>query len=343
MKKVSIIMPAYNAEKTIENTINSVLNQEYSKEYYELIVINDHSIDNTEQILIKYSKNYPDNIKYFNSPKDKKGVSSARNFALSKCKSKYVMFIDSDDIYDKKMVSTMVENIEKIDADMVACGYKRILVGRNRERELSLDEKEAINLEQVKKVLESLQSTGLFNQLWNKIFKLDLINDKKISFKESIAIGEDYRFILEYTMNCTKIKNINEILYYYYSNPNGLNLKHYEEKLAIKLDNLNFHKSLYNKHNLDTRYIDNLYLLTFLSGISDIIEHDNKKIAKEQISKYNNNLEIKNNIQEIYNKAENVKTKILAKIIIKKSDRYMFVLGKVMRILKKIYRKMKFE
>lgn len=341
MKQVTIIMPAYNADKTIESTIKSILNQNYQKENYELIIVNDHSSDNTEEILKKYSEKYPQNIKYFNNLKEKKGVSSARNLALTKCNSKYVMFIDADDCYNENMITTMVNTMEQCNTDMVVCGYKRILVEKNRERLLYLEEQEAKEIKEIKVLLEKLQNVGLFNQLWNKIFKLDRIKENNLEFLENISIGEDYRFILEYTINCTKIKNINEILYDYYSNSQGLNLKHYEEKLIVKLDNINFHKKMYEKYNLDTYYIDKLYVLTFLSGISNVVEHNTKEIAKEQIKKCNDNLEIKSNLQRIYDNVKNIKIRLLIRFLLKTKHLYLF--GKIMKILKHIYRRVKFE
>lgn len=341
MKQVAIIMPAYNAEKTIEKTIESILNQDYQKENYELIIVNDHSIDNTEQILKKYSEKYPQNIKYFNNLMEKKGVSSARNLALSKCNSKYVMFIDADDCYHENMIATMLNTMEQHHTDMVVCGYKRILVGKNRERLLHLEEQDAKDIQEIKILLEKLQNVGLYNQLWNKIFKFNIIKENNLKFLENISIGEDYRFILEYTANCTRIENISKILYDYYSNSQGLNLKHYEEKLMVKLDNINFHRKIYETHNLDTYYIDKLYILTFLSGISNMVEHDSKKVAKEQIKRYSNNLEIKTNLQRIYHNVKDIKIKLLTKFLLKAQHLYIF--GKMIKILKHIYRRVKFE
>jgi len=113
MDKVSIIMPAYNAENTIKNTIESILNQNYDN--YEIIVVDDGSTDNTQNIVknIDNSK-----IKYFKLETNK-GVSNARNFGIEKATGNYIMFIDSDDLYLDTMIEKMVNGIKE--SDWVIC------------------------------------------------------------------------------------------------------------------------------------------------------------------------------------------------------------------------------
>ena len=102
---VSIIMPAYNAESTIFESIKSVLNQTYQD--WELIIINDGSIDKTESIV----KNIFDKrISYYYQTNS--GVSAARNFGLTVCKGDYIAFLDSDDCWDKIKLFEQLEFFE---------------------------------------------------------------------------------------------------------------------------------------------------------------------------------------------------------------------------------------
>ena len=87
---LSIIITAYNAEKTIERCINSILENEYND--YEIIVINDGSSDKTEKVIELFAS---DKIKYFS--KKNTGVADSRNFGIEKAKGEYITFIDSDD------------------------------------------------------------------------------------------------------------------------------------------------------------------------------------------------------------------------------------------------------
>lgn len=102
LPKITIILPNYNSEKTIKSTLNSILKQNYKN--WELIIVDDNSNYKTKEILnqIKNSK-----IKiYFNSKN--KGAGYCRNLALRMTKSKYIAFIDSDDIWEKNKLKNQM-------------------------------------------------------------------------------------------------------------------------------------------------------------------------------------------------------------------------------------------
>ena len=103
---VSIIMPAYNAEKTIRESIQSVLEQAYQE--WELLVVNDGSVDETENIVKSYSDT---RIKLINQKNG--GVSNARNNALKQAKGEYLSFLDSDDLWIKTKLDLQVKYLEK--------------------------------------------------------------------------------------------------------------------------------------------------------------------------------------------------------------------------------------
>ena len=100
MSKISVIIPVYNGEKYIQRCVDSVLNQTYSD--IEIIVINDGSTDNTENILKSYS-----NIVLIN--KENEGVSKARNTGLSLAKGDYVYFCDADDYLEKNAFEILIK------------------------------------------------------------------------------------------------------------------------------------------------------------------------------------------------------------------------------------------
>ena len=87
---ISIIITAYNAEKTIERCINSILENKYDD--YEIIIVNDGSKDKTEDIVNLFASN---KIKYFS--KENTGVADSRNFGIERASGDYITFIDSDD------------------------------------------------------------------------------------------------------------------------------------------------------------------------------------------------------------------------------------------------------
>ena len=106
--KVAIILPNYNSDLFLKTTINSVLNQSYKN--WQLIIVDDCSNQKTQSILKTFLKNKK--IKIFWS-KTNRGAAYCRNFAIKKSKSKYLAFIDSDDIWKKEKLKHQIHYMEK--------------------------------------------------------------------------------------------------------------------------------------------------------------------------------------------------------------------------------------
>lgn len=119
--QVSVIIPAYNAEKYIEECVLSVLGQSYQN--LEVIVVNDGSSDSTLSILLNMQKRFPSMAVF---SKDNEGVSAARNFGISKAHGKYVLLLDSDDAYLPDSVSLLVETAEQNKAQMVSFNFETL-------------------------------------------------------------------------------------------------------------------------------------------------------------------------------------------------------------------------
>lgn len=112
--KLSIIVPVYNTKNQIDTCIKSIVNQ-IDREV-EVIIINDASTDNSEEIILEYKNQYP-NIKYY-SKKENTGLADTRNIGIDKAKGEYIMFIDSDDYIEKDLLKNlnkyMKDNIDVI-------------------------------------------------------------------------------------------------------------------------------------------------------------------------------------------------------------------------------------
>lgn len=107
---VSIIMPSYNTAKYISAAIESILNQTY--ENWELIIVDDCSTDNTDEILTEYAKK-DSRIRYYKNEKNS-GAAVARNRALRQAKGKWVAFLDSDDLWEKDKLEKQICFMKKI-------------------------------------------------------------------------------------------------------------------------------------------------------------------------------------------------------------------------------------
>lgn len=109
VRKVSIVMPVYNAQRFLSQAIDSVLSQSYSD--FELIMIDDCSTDNSFEILREYEKK-DSRVSVFKNNKNR-GVSFTRNFGVKKAKSDYIAFIDSDDMWTADKLEKQINLIDK--------------------------------------------------------------------------------------------------------------------------------------------------------------------------------------------------------------------------------------
>lgn len=208
MSKISIIIPVYNAENSIDRCINSILNQTYND--YEIIAINDGSKDNSLNILKEYEKKLKGKIKVVNQ--ENMGVANTRNNGIKVATGKYIMFIDNDDYFDDNYLETYIKEIENNHYDVVMGGYKRV----NNEGKI-LESRYPKNNEWSKFTIITP---------WAKIYNRKFIVDNKIEFL-NYGIGEDIYFILQIFDKSKKIKEINYIGYnWFYNNDSISNTKH---------------------------------------------------------------------------------------------------------------------
>ena len=121
MKKISVIIPVYNTEKYLKRCLDSVIAQEYKD--LELVLINDGSTDNSEQLINEYKTKYPELISYYN--KENTGVADTRNFGIKKAKGEYIMFLDSDDYIDTALLKNLEEYINK-NIDLIKFKLQRV-------------------------------------------------------------------------------------------------------------------------------------------------------------------------------------------------------------------------
>ena len=120
--KVSIIVPVYNVEKYLEKCLDSLVNQ--TLDSYEIIVVNDGSPDNSQEIIDKYAAKYPDIV--FAYKKKNGGLGDARNYGIDKARGEYIGFVDSDDWVDKKMFEAMYNMAKQENDDIVICDATEI-------------------------------------------------------------------------------------------------------------------------------------------------------------------------------------------------------------------------
>lgn len=205
MCKISIIMPVYNKELYINESINSVINQSFKD--WELIIVNDGSTDNSLSIASSFEDS---RIKVFSTKNS--GVSSARNFGIDHHCGDYITFFDADDILDEHYLESLYDPT----ADMVIGGltkvdYKGNIIERVNPPYLGL-----IKIDKIAKAFYRNQSkTGIYGYVSTKLIKSKIIKNNNIRFDSSITLAEDFDFFLEVYSNIQSIKFIDYCGYYY--------------------------------------------------------------------------------------------------------------------------------
>lgn len=214
MKKLSIIIPVYNAENHISKCLKSCIDQELSICEFEIIVINDGSTDNSLQIIKQITREY-NNITVID--KLNEGVSSARNLGLNMAQGKYVGFVDADDYIHPKMYQLLLRNIQNSNSDLAYCGFiqfKENINQTNRFYPLQLTGNGS-------EIINELVTKRKSLPIWTCIIENQVIKGNNIRFEKKCKYGEDQEFMFMILCHCKYISFENEYLYYYRRNENN--------------------------------------------------------------------------------------------------------------------------
>ena len=220
MIKYSIVVPVYNAENTIERCVESIIAN--NMDNIEIILIDDCSKDSSLEKCNAIAEKYKQIVVIHHDTN--KGVSYARNTGIYAAKGKYTLFVDSDDWIDSLYCNTFDRYISENPDSFLICGYvnhdekyngRTDIIGWNDIGEYKVSN--------IKTELEVMYRSNLLQQLWNKLFITEIIQNNKLKFDESISIGEDFRFILEYirVSKINKVVLINKPLYHYMRDQEG--------------------------------------------------------------------------------------------------------------------------
>lgn len=209
---ISVIVPVYNTGIFLSKCIQSILDQTYSN--IEIICINDGSTDNSLEILNEFASK---DKRIIVISQENSGVSSARNRGLEIATGDYVTFVDSDDSLAPNMYSVLTELIQKYDADIAHCGYKRV-----REDGTSFDVKGTKTLivqNSIDAATYLLSGKAFTGSLCNKLIKRELF--ESINFDSNIRFNED--ILVCYNLFLKSKRNVffDDSLYYYYEHKNS--------------------------------------------------------------------------------------------------------------------------
>lgn len=262
--KLSIIIPCFNCESTIINTISSIVNSIDINEY-EVICINDASVDNTLNLLRKIELNFPNIIKIFNL-KLNMGVSHARNCGLINANGDWILFVDSDDIASLSNIELIIDTSKSSDFLIFNHLYLDLLPFNYGVDSESLNKEGIINL--TKKFLRNPVGNSIITHCWAKIYQRSFLNQNSIRFDENLSIYEDVKFVSECLFHANQLGIVNQTIYTHYpSHGLGMNFEKYPLDFmpALKMlseiitdePNSNYFKSAY------TAFIAKTLMLAF--------------------------------------------------------------------------------
>ena len=194
---ITVIIPAFNAQATIERAVKSALNQTYGS--VELIVVNDCSSDNTP-LLLKNLKKEVRNFKVI-SNKFNKGAAAARNQGIDAAKGEWITFLDADDYFDLKYLEAVKKYLHKkefICTSYVETGTSSDKNHKNHQLVGNIDLQDEVLLKYLELYyLKPYQKTA-FVHCWNKFFLKNLVDKKELRFNESLSQLEDVDFVFRF-------------------------------------------------------------------------------------------------------------------------------------------------
>lgn len=343
----SVCVPVYNVEKYLRECLDSVLNQ--TEQDFEIILIDDGSTDNSDFICDEYVAKFPDKIRAYHN-KINEGQFIARFSAISHARGQYLLFLDSDDFFEKDAFCEIKKTIEETGADLVFFGYKTYLRGKYINECISDYEDNQVFDKQGKvELYKDIVSKDSLNAIWQKCVRKDLgvITDDVFNYV-GLNQGEDRLLSLSILDNASKIVYLGKALYVYRFNEASTTknntLKNYKSIEIVD----GFVASYAKKWNVDEDVISNKEANRVQLGFSCAFS-----LAKQVINKTKNIEELKQAITYIandkvftcalnkYGKDLSTFKKKVCACIVKGNARGIIRLVKAHRILTKIRQKLK--
>ncbi len=299
MAKVSIVIPVYNVEKFIEQSLNSIAKQTFQD--IEIIIVDDKGDDKSIDIAKNFAKN--DNRIIIVEHEKNKGLRCAVMTGVDCSTSKYVMFADSDDYLRLDYIETLYKEIIRTDVDCVSSGF--VEQSENEDKISLLNETRTFNKNEIKKEIIDyyFEQTENFHDVFGnsrvgKIYKTEIVKKAFVGASEAVTMGEDVELNLRFLLVCESVATLSDYAGYFYrvNRENSMTnlytmkrLKGHEfmekevEKLARQynlegkaLGKNNPYRHLFNFLNADTEHGEKMLCVkTILEGIphSTLVEN----------------------------------------------------------------------
>lgn len=276
--KLTIIIPCYNGEKTIERCIDSCLAQNFKE--YEILVINDGSNDNTLNILEHYQKNHPERIRIISQHNG--GLSVARNTGIENAKGVYLMYVDADDTIEEdslhKMFDYIITEYPEFDfniddnylPDLIFFGSREIPLNKKPQEIVSFELKKYDNpLPFFYEIFDSIP----FSSSWGKLYKKSHIIANGLTYEPGLNKGQDLVFSCR-DIYVKSVLTVPVFVYNYIRTPDSVTLRFHGDKHIYYLErgreSILYFSRNYLKNPETENYVFRLYSFLYLFLIYDL-------------------------------------------------------------------------
>lgn len=281
---ISVIIPAYNCENTINNCINSILSQ--LTDGIQIIVIDDGSTDKTYELT---KKKAIENQELELVRQTNKGPSAARNKGIELAKGKYLCFVDSDDIILPNMFNTLVRYQKEDNADLVISGIRKVIKQKKKNMAINLNvesKKIYFSKEDIRKHLIEMMQMGI-NSPVGRLYKTDVIKENNIYFYEDLDMAEDLHFNLNYIEKIDRVLFIPDIFYQYNTYYSNLTFKYRENLFYSREKSIQILKAFLERNKMETEIIYYFYIKLIYAASMQEIEHRSNRKKRLGIIKEN--------------------------------------------------------
>ncbi len=303
MIKFSIIVPVYNVENYLRKCLDSIVNQ--TCQNYEVIIICDKCSDNSEVIVDKYVKKYKNFSKIF---AEKTGLSKARNLGIEASKGEYILFLDSDDFFEKTLLET-INNEIKGNPDLIRFQIQDIVNDKIiKYEEIGFNTIDGIS------AFNKILKYHYIENAWSYCYSAKYYKKNKFKFMEN-CIAEDYGLIPLVIAKAKKVKSISYIGYNYVKRKNSLMTTNDYSKKIKKMEDMILQANFLKKELANIN--PNKDLIAF---INNSLIYYSTRLKYRDFKKYNKILKINNCY--VHLKAKTIKSKIRNFLI--KNNAYLF-------------------
>lgn len=327
---ISIIVPIYNSEKTLEKCINSIVTQkDFSK--MQLLLIDDGSLDGSKMICDRYLSKY-NNIQLVS--RENRGANYSRKEAFQLTEGKYIGFVDSDDWISEDMFSGMYHKAEETNCDVVICSYyeEGLICKENKLKYDGLYDKEKLK----KMIYPSLIADGTFfgcavdGALWNKLFKRELLEKYIMSSDDLLVMGEDKAILVPSILQANLVCFMSEFFgYHYFIQDNSIS-RSYKQDFFEKCKR--WKKYMLNIcADFEEDYTSQIDIYFIALVVSSVINECRFKLSESKniLTQVVNDEEVVNSIQRIDYSRFHFRAKIITLLIKRKQVALLRLLFKI--------------